>query len=45
MRYTVFVGGVFDNSFDTLEKAEDRVAEIINKYDFINPDIIHIIAR
>ena len=40
--YIVYIGSVLDNIFDTLEEAENRVAEITNKYAFINPDIIHI---
>ena len=42
MTYIVFIGSTMDSSFDTLADAECRVAEICGKYQFVNPDIIHI---
>ena len=43
--YIVFVANIIDSSFDTLEEAENRVAEITSKYQFVNPDTIHIIKK
>ena len=41
-RYMVFVANTIDSSFDTLEEAENRVAEIRSAYPFVDPDAIHI---
>ena len=40
--YMVFVASIMDSSYSTLEEAEKRVAEIVNKYDFLDPDTVHI---
>ena len=40
--YIVYVGTTLDDIFETFEDAENRVAKIMSKYPFVNPDIIHI---
>lgn len=41
-RYNVFVADTMIDSFNTREEAESKVAEIIGKYSFINPETVHI---
>lgn len=45
MTYLVFVAGTLDNTFFSLEEAENRVAEITGKYAWINPEKIHILEK
>ena len=43
--FIVFVADVMENFYDTLVEAENRVAEIISKYPFVDPDLIHIVEN
>ena len=44
MTYTVYIAGILNSIHNTLEDAENRVAEIISKYEFVNPDNVYIVG-
>jgi len=44
MRYMIFIGEVLENTYATYGEAENRIVELLNKYDFLKPEAVRIEA-
>lgn len=44
MRYMIFIGEVLENTYATYDEAENRVDELLSKYDFLKPEVVRIEA-
>lgn len=40
--YTVYTNGILVDIFDSLEKAENKVAEILSKYSWLTEESVYI---